>query len=70
MQVALQMTLYKHSLEKKVKESEIRYREVVDTSQNAIISVDEAGKIVLWNSGAEKIFGYSKQEINSKFIQN
>jgi PAS domain S-box-containing protein len=68
LQVALQMTLYKHSLEKKVKESEIRYREVVDTSQNAIISVDEAGKIVLWNKGAEQIFGYSKQEINTKLI--
>lgn len=65
LQVSIQMTLYKHDLEKKIKKSEAQYREVVDNSLIAIVSVNEEDSITLWNLGAKKIFGYSQEEVNS-----
>jgi len=35
----------------------------------AIISLDEAGRIVLWNSGAQKIFGYKPQDVLGSHIE-
>lgn len=35
---------------------------IVETSSDAIWSIDRNGKIVTWNSGAEQLFGYSAAE--------
>jgi diguanylate cyclase (GGDEF)-like protein/PAS domain S-box-containing protein len=43
--------------------SEARYRAVVQSANNAIISADGAGNIVGWNAGAEHIFGYTEIQI-------
>ena len=49
--------------EEMIRESETRYRAVFDTANDAIISADSAGNIVDWNPGAERIFGYPKDEV-------
>ncbi len=50
--------------EKELQESEARFRAVVQVATNeAIIIVDEQGIITFWNQGAEKIYGYSNNEI-------
>jgi PAS domain S-box-containing protein len=43
--------------------SEEKYKAFVAASQDAIVEVDEKGRIILWNKGAEQIFGYSAEEI-------
>ncbi|MDR3609530.1 MAG: PAS domain S-box protein [Ignavibacteriaceae bacterium] len=40
----------------------------IDPSKIAIISVDFFGKIISWNIGAEKIYGYSATEVAGKSI--
>ena len=40
-----------------------RFRSVVQSATDGILLIDESNKIVFWNSGAEKIFGYSANEI-------
>lgn len=37
-------------------------RMLIETSTDAIISVDEAGEITEWNSAAFRLFGYSREE--------
>ncbi|HXL73837.1 MAG TPA: PAS domain S-box protein, partial [bacterium] len=49
--------------EKNLRESDMRFRSVVQSSQSSIIVADGQGKILSWNAGAEKTFGYSEQEI-------
>lgn len=46
--------------------SEMRFRSVVETANDAIISTDRRGKIVFWNNTAEILFGYSADEVVGK----
>lgn len=38
------------------------YQQIIEGAQDAIVFADSDGIIRLWNSGAEAIFGYSKEE--------
>lgn len=49
--------------EQELKESEERYRTIVQTADDAIISMDEHEAIIAWNAGAGKIFGYEEEEV-------
>ena len=47
-------------------QSEERLRAIMGSTQDAIISVDESGRVVLWNLGAEKMFGKSEKDMTGK----
>lgn len=49
-------------------ESELRFRSVVETANDAIVMSDEDGKIIAWNHGAEEMFGYSTEEALNQFV--
>ncbi|MFH1851395.1 MAG: response regulator [Candidatus Neomarinimicrobiota bacterium] len=51
-----------HSLEA-LKTSEERFRAVTQSANDAIITVDQDGRIISWNNGATAIFGHSELEI-------
>jgi PAS domain S-box-containing protein len=40
-----------------------RFEGIVEIAEDAIISVDSSQRVVLFNRGAEKVFGYDRQEI-------
>ncbi len=42
------------------------YQEIVDNSVDAIVVVDNSFNIVLWNSAAESMFGYSYEDVIDK----
>ena len=46
--------------------SEERFRSVVETAIDAIITVDRRGTIIFWNPQAELMFGYSANEMIGK----
>jgi PAS domain S-box-containing protein len=50
-------------VEDTLKESEEKLRRITNSAQDAIIMMDDQGKISFWNEAAERVFGYSHQEI-------
>ena len=54
--------------EEALSKSEEKYRNLVETAQDAIVC-DVNGIIVDWNKSAERVFGYSKDEIIGKPIE-
>ena len=43
--------------------SEKRFRAILDTATDGIVSIDANQRIILFNNAAERIFGYSRKEI-------
>jgi diguanylate cyclase (GGDEF)-like protein/PAS domain S-box-containing protein len=57
----------RHVAEEQLRESEERLRLLIESvTEYAIFSIDTAGLILLWNSGAERIFGYTEAEVVGK----
>ena len=50
-------------VEVQLRESEGRVRAVLDSALDAVIVMDAEGKIIDWNSQAEVIFGWTREEI-------
>ena len=48
--------------EQSLRESEARVRAVVDTALDAVVTMDADGRIVRWNTQAEGIFGWKREE--------
>jgi len=47
----------------KLRETDKKYRELVENANSIIIRVDPAGRIIFFNEFAEKFFGFSKDQI-------
>ncbi len=52
-----------------LQESEDKFRKISDIANDAIIIIDEEGKIYFWNKTAEEIFGYTSQEALGKGLE-
>jgi len=49
--------------EEALRESEERFRAVVESAHDAIITADALGNIVFWNRAAQVIFGYQAEQV-------
>jgi len=54
--------------EEAIRESELKFRTITESALDAIIMMDNAGMVTFWNPAAEKIFGYSKEELLGKDV--
>jgi len=63
LQTAIELALYKHKMERKLKESEERYRLIFDGSRDAIFIAGEDSRFVEVNEATSALTGYSKEEL-------
>ncbi len=63
---AIEMALHKHGIEKKFKESEKKYRELVENANSIILRMDAEWKITFFNEFAQSFFGYTAEEVLGK----
>jgi PAS domain S-box-containing protein len=54
--------------EEKLKESEAHKSAILNTAADSIITIDEKGRIDLFNNAAESLFGYTEREISGKYV--
>ena len=55
-----------HAAGERLRQSEARYRAVTQTANDAILTADDAGMIVGWNQGAQRMFGYTEAEVSGR----
>lgn len=66
--VAIDLAIYKHSVERRVKDERRRFEEILISLPESIITTDPRGKIVYMNPEAEKLFGCSAAEASGQPI--
>ena len=64
----IEIALYKHQAERRLRESEERYRKLVETAMDSIITFDHAGVIHSCNPATEQMFGYRVEEMIGRNI--
>lgn len=57
---------HRDELTRQLDESSRVLRQVIDTSPDAFVSMDEAGRVTAWNPAAEAIFGWTRDEVLGK----
>lgn len=53
----------RQTAEKRLRESEARYRELVESAHSLILRFDRTGRLVFVNEYAEQLLGYTKEEL-------
>ncbi len=56
--------------EQALRESEERFRAITTTAANAIILMNDGGRISYWNPAAERMFGYSSAEVMGQALHS
>ncbi|GAB6059258.1 sensor histidine kinase [Desulfonatronum parangueonense] len=63
LKACLEMALYRHAMDKKLQQSEERYRSIVENINDAMIIHDHDGKIIDTNEIACRMLGYRRSEL-------
>ncbi len=63
LRTTIEMALYKHGFEIKLKESEARFRSLFENSQDVIYMNDSSGNLLEMNPAGLSLFGYDREEI-------
>ncbi|MBK8418454.1 PAS domain S-box protein [Candidatus Villigracilis saccharophilus] len=61
--IAIEMALYKHGMEYKLRESESKFRKVVEHASDGIVLNDSRGNIIEWNPAMEQITGLKRSDV-------
>lgn len=68
LQNAIELALFKHSYEKRLRDSENKYRTIFEVSDNAMMLIDEDSTIIMVNEQFENLTGYSKASV--EYVKN
>jgi len=67
-EISRDVTEYRNLI-RRLKASEKKFRTILDTATDAIISINSDHKIILFNNAAERIFGYSREEMLNRDLK-
>ncbi|ALA59112.1 response regulator [Nitrospira moscoviensis] len=64
----IEIALYKHQAERRLRDSEARYRSLVETAVDSIVTIDGSGVIRSCNAATERMFGYRREDILGRHV--
>ena len=70
MEACIEVALFKFRSERELRASEARFRSTVQMAPDAVLIADSERRIVMWNSGAERMFGYRAEEVVRSPLEN
>jgi PAS domain S-box-containing protein len=62
----LERTVEEHT--RAIRDSEERARLIIDTALDAVVTIDDSGRIVGWNHQAEVVFGWQADEVSGRSL--
>lgn len=65
---SIRMALYRSQAEGRIRESEQKFRSVIEQSTDGITLVDYEGRIVEWNPAQEEITGWQREQVMGQAI--
>jgi PAS domain S-box-containing protein len=65
---SLRYAIERKQMEDALARSEIRLRQIIETTKDALIVMDAEGRITEWNPQAEKIFGWPRNEALGRLV--
>ena len=68
--VQLGYVVERKRIEEALGEQEERFRGVTTAALNAIVMIDQNGRVTLWNPAAERIFGWSEAETLGRSVES
>ena len=68
--IAIELALYKHKMEMKLKESEQLLSTILENIDDAVVSIDARGKINFINIAAEKLINCEQEDIIGQHLTN
>lgn len=68
LQSNIEIALYKHKMENKLKKSKEHLQNIINSTSEIIISFDKNNRISTWNKTAEFATGYTQKEVIRKHI--
>lgn len=69
LQSTIEIALYRHKAEQKLRDSERRYRSLVDNSQGLIWTHDLEGKVLAMNPAAAHLLGFEPKEVVGRALR-
>lgn len=54
--------------EKKIERTNAQLASIVENTEAAIVSTDADGRVLTWNGGAERLYGYSAEEMTGRAV--
>ena len=63
LQVGVEMALHRHKMQQNLRDSEEKWRAVIEQSQDGIVLIDSQGQVIEWNQAQEQITGLARAEV-------
>jgi len=63
LRVSIEMALYKHEIERRLKESETRYRDLINSSTDCVWRIDPVGRFTFMSPAVWRYLGYESREL-------
>ena len=65
---AIEIAIYKHRMEKKLRASENKFRSVIEHASDGIALIDNQGSVIEWNPAIELISGLKRPDVINRLI--